>query len=219
MLNTRRWIRALMIYVCCLLPALCVSAAVNAGYMSMFCCWSWSFLRLRQCATFTLCVSSELLCSLATETSFSICFLISVPRLGVYYFLSLTLSVCVCVRLSVCLSVTTLLLFWSRWNRTISWPSVLRDKNYKTLFFDFWFRPPNEIDRRCLGLPGGFQGWPIQWNHAKCCGVDPCCHGSEISARRGDPVAYRLVISAVLRSQPSRDWSNPAIRWWHFMAL
>ena len=23
--------------------------------------------------------------------------------------------------------------------------------------------------------------------------VDPCCHGNEISERRGDPVAYRLV--------------------------
>ena len=21
-----------------------------------------------------------------------------------------------------------------------------------------------------MGLPGGFRGWPIQWNHAKCCG-------------------------------------------------
>jgi len=27
-----------------------------------------------------------------------------------------------------------------------------------------------QIDWRCLGLPGGFWGWPIQWNHAKCCG-------------------------------------------------
>jgi len=25
-----------------------------------------------------------------------------------------------------------------------------------------------QIDRRCLHLPGGFRGWPIQWNHAKC---------------------------------------------------
>ena len=43
---------------------------------------------------------------------------------------------------------------------------------------------------------GGFRGWPIQWNHAKCCGADPCCHGNEIWVRRGDPVpvAYRLVI-------------------------
>ena len=26
------------------------------------------------------------------------------------------------------------------------------------------------VDQRCLGLPGGFRGWPIQWNHARCCG-------------------------------------------------
>jgi len=83
--------------------------------------------------------------------------------------------------------------------------------------------------RRCLGLLGGFRGWPIQWNHKKfvgptlvvmamkfwqiwdifctkspisrlvcltdrlCLGLpggpttaaDPCCHGSDICARRG----------------------------------
>jgi len=80
--------------------------------------------------------------------------------------------------------------FVSRWNRSICWSSVLHDKNYKTLFFDLRFRPPNaqnllpkictkspitrlvrQTDRRCLGLPGGFRGWPIQWNHAKCCGL------------------------------------------------
>jgi len=44
-----------------------------------------------------------------------------------------------------------------------------------------------------LGLPRGLGGWPIQWNYAKCCGADPSCHGNEISARRGNPVAYRLV--------------------------
>ena len=49
------------------------------------------------------------------------------------------------------------------------------------------------IDQRCLGLPGGFRGWSIQWNHAKCYGADPCCHGNDIWARRGAPVAYRLV--------------------------
>ena len=31
----------------------------------------------------------------------------------------------------------------------------------------------------------GFSGWPIQWNHTKCCGADPCCHGNELWARRG----------------------------------
>jgi len=49
------------------------------------------------------------------------------------------------------------------------------------------------IDRRCLVLSWGFRGWPIQWNHAKCCGANPYCHGNEIWARHGDPVAYRLV--------------------------
>ena len=63
------------------------------------------------------------------------------------------------------------------------------------------------------GLLGGFRGWLIQWHHAKCCGADPCCHGKEIWARRGDPVAYRLVLilsmlivnlSARQRHLPSR---------------
>ena len=75
----------------------------------------------------------------------------------------------------------------------------------------FWFRPPNaqnllpkiaqnrlsrlvcHIDRRCLALLGGFREWPIQWNHAKCCGADRCCHGKDVWPRRGDSVAYRLV--------------------------
>ena len=93
------------------------------------------------------------------------------------------------------------------------WPLVLHDPLYKTLFFDFLFRPPNaqnllpkictkspitrlvwQIDRRCLGLPGGFRGWPIQWNHAEYRGAALCCHGNEIWARRRDPVAYRLVV-------------------------
>ena len=62
--------------------------------------------------------------------------LISAPRLGVYYFLSLTLSVCLSVRLSVYQKHCFFFLF-SRWNRANSWPSVLHDQNYKTLFFDF----------------------------------------------------------------------------------
>jgi len=131
--------------------------------------------------------------------------MISAPSLGVYYCQQLTLSVGP--------SVTNfkLLLFVSRWNRAIFWPSVLHDPFYTTLFFDFLFRPSSaqnllpkmctkspvsrlvwQIDRRCLGLPWGFRGWPIQWNHAKCA-ADPCCNGNEIWARRGDPVAYLLV--------------------------
>jgi len=33
--------------------------------------------------------------------------------------------------------------FVFRWNRAIFWPLVLHEPLYKTLFFDFWFRPPN----------------------------------------------------------------------------
>ena len=44
-----------------------------------------------------------------------------------------------------------------------------------------------------FGPTGVFREWPIQWNHAKCCGADPCCHDNDIWARRGDPFAYRLV--------------------------
>ena len=47
---------------------------------------------------------------------------------------------------------------------------------------------------------GGFRGWPIQWNHAKCSGADPCCHGNKIWPRRGDLVAYQLVIIIITHS-------------------
>ena len=84
----------------------------------------------------------------------------------------------------------------------------------QNIFCDFWFRLPNaqhllpkicncakspisrlvwQIDPRCLRLPGNFRGWLIQCNHAKCYATDPCYHGNEISARRRDLVAYRLV--------------------------
>jgi len=112
-------------------------------------------------------------------------------RLGVYYFLSLTLL----VRLSVCLFVTLLLhidssFFCFSMESSHFWPSSLHVALYKTLFYDFWFRSPYgyaqnllpkicrkspicwlvwQIDRRYLGLPGGFREWPIQWSHAKCC--------------------------------------------------
>ena len=42
-----------------------------------------------------------------------------------------------------------------------------------------------QIEQRCLRLIGGFRGWPIEWNHAECCGADPCCHGKEIWANFG----------------------------------
>jgi len=74
---------------------------------------------------------------------------------------------------------------------------------YKKLVFDYYLGPLTpkiyspkfakkspltrllwQIDRTRLHLPWGFRGWPIQWNHAKCCGPDPCCHDNEIWARR-----------------------------------
>jgi len=136
---------------------------------------------------------------------------ISAPNIGVYYCQQLTLSV---------YHTPPNCFFVSRWNWAIFCPSVLHVALYKTLFFDFWLRPPNaqnllpkictkspisrlvwQINRRCLGLPGGFRGWLTQWNHAKCCGADPCCRGNEIWATSGDPVAYRLVNSLLAFSQ------------------
>jgi len=92
----------------------------------------------------------------------------STPRLSLLFFV--VDSVCMYICLSVC-HKHCFFLFVSRWNRAISWPSVLHDKNYKTLFFDFSFRPSNaknllpkigtsrlvcQIDRRCLALLGVF---------------------------------------------------------------
>ena len=142
--------------------------------------------------------------------------LISAPRLGVLFLV--VDSVCVSVCLSICLSQCSfklLLLFClsmesSRFLAVSSPCGTLQN----CFLLDFRFRPPNpqnllpkicsctksplsrlvcQIDRRCLHLPWGFRGWPIQWNHAKCCGADPCCNGNDIWPRRGDQVAYRLV--------------------------
>jgi len=107
--------------------------------------------------------------------------------LGVYYFCR---WLCLSLRLSVCLSAQTLLLFcFSMESSHFLAISSLWQK-LQNIFFDYWFRPPNaqnllskictkspisrlvwQIDRRCLGLLEGFRGWPIQWNHAKCCGL------------------------------------------------
>jgi len=141
--------------------------------------------------------------------------LISAPSLGVYYFFCRWLCISVCHgQTSNCFFFFVSFLFLGG-IEPFFWPSVLHVALYKTVFWDFWFRPPNaqnwlpkickkmpisrlvwQIDRRCLHLPGGFRGWPIQWNHTKCCGADPCCHGN-IWARRGDLVAYRLVCLSV----------------------
>ena len=65
----------------------------------------------------------------------------SAPKLGVYYFLSLTLSVC----MSVCHGAPSNCFFFVyRWNWAIFWPSVLDVALHKskTIYFDFRFRPP-----------------------------------------------------------------------------
>jgi len=116
--------------------------------------------------------SSNVHCSYPTyQQSAAVYTVDSAPSLGlgVYYFLSLTLS-------------------------------VRHDPLYKTLFLNFWFRPltpkiaspklaKNAYNSSCMtDRPEMFaptRGWPIQWNHAKCCGADPCCHGNDIWARRG----------------------------------
>jgi len=152
----------------------------------------------------------------------------SAPSLGVYYLLSLTLSVHMSVCLSRSLKLILLLCFSiesSHFLAVISPCGILQN-----FFFDFWFRPPNtrnllpkictkspiswlvwQIDRRCLGLLGGFRGWPLQWNHAKCCGAAHCCHGNRIWPRRGDLNAYRLVSVTVCVSDSfvSNYWPSP----------
>jgi len=47
-----------------------------------------------------------------------------------------------------------------------------------------------QIDRRCLRLSGFFSGMADSREPCKMLWADPCCHGNEIRARRGDPVAY-----------------------------
>jgi len=147
------------------------------------------------------------------------CLSISAPRLDVYYFCR---WLCLCVCASVCLSrcsFKSILVFRFSMESSHFWPSSLHVALYKMLFFDFWFRLPNaqnllpkicnctkspisrlvwQIDRRCLSLLGGFRGWPIQWNHAECCGADPCCHGNDNWPRRGDLVACMILNTLIM---------------------
>jgi len=76
----------------------------------------------------------EMKCMFRVHDSYAL-LLISASSLGVYYFLSWSLSVCP----SVCLSQTLLLFFVSRWNLAISSPSVLHD-NKKAVLSQRWPR-------------------------------------------------------------------------------
>jgi len=135
--------------------------------------------------------------------------LISAPRLGVCDFLSLTLSVCLSIRLSVCHGQTSnrFFFFVSRRNRAIFWPSVLHVALYKMLFLDFWFRPPNtqnllpKIACDNATLPRRHT-WSCTRQFSSCLEkvgnrlnfvADHCCHGNEIWPSRGDLNAYWLV--------------------------
>jgi len=50
-----------------------------------------------------------------------------------------------------------------------------------------------------FGPTRGFSGMADSMEPCKCCGADPCCHGNEIWARRGDPVAIGLLACLYLR--------------------
>jgi len=74
---------------------------------------------------------------------------------------------------SVCPSVTPLQIdssfFVSRWNRAIFCPSSLHVALYKTLFFDFWFMPPNAQNLllkicNCKKSPLSRLVWQIHWD-------------------------------------------------------
>jgi len=124
----------------------------------------------------------------------------SAPSLGVYYFLSLTL-VCLYVchapsnQFFFCFSMESSHFFghqFSMWHSTKRCSSIfalgpLTPKIYSPKFGtkSSISRLVWQIDRKCLGLLGGFREWRIHCNHAKCCGADPCCHGKEIWARHG----------------------------------
>ena len=116
-------------------------------------------------------------------------------ELGNYYFLSLTLSVCMYVRLSVT-NIDSSFLIPPIFGRQLSMtkttkrsssnfdlgPITLKIYSPKICTKSPISRLVWQIDRRCLGLPQG----PTR-------GGDPCCHNNENWARRGDLVAYRLV--------------------------
>ena len=117
------------------------------------------------------------------------------------FFVVDSLSVC----LYVCMSVRLLLQIASSF-LFLHGIKPFFGRQFLMWHFDIWFRLPNaknllpqictytkspitrlawQIERRCLRLLGGFRGWPIPCNHAKCCAADPCCHGNESWANLG----------------------------------
>jgi len=106
----------------------------------------------------------------------------------VYYFLSLTLSVCP----SVCLFVTNIassFLFLDGIEPFLGHQFSMT-KTTKLFFFDFWFMAPNAQNL----LPKIF----IRGSLSQSQSVGHRLWVNDIWARRGDPVAYRLVFLLVI---------------------
>jgi len=211
----------------CLCVRVCVSVCLCVHVCVSVC------LCVRVCVSICPCLCVCVSVCLCVRVCVSVCLCVCVSvSVDVYWSLRLATShYCHQLILSVCLSVchtklqiasSFLFLDGIEPFLAVSSPSPL----YKTLFFYFWFRPSNaqnllpkictkspitrlvwQIDRRCLGLSGGFRRWPIQWNHAKCCGADPRCHGNEIWARRG----IRLVLCICRSKQCGGVW--PTAEW------
>jgi len=104
----------------------------------------WRTLLLTASAGFTNFFQIFIFSEFSRESVCQLHYLVdSAPRLGVYYFLSLTLSVCLYVCLSHC-SFRLLLLFCSSIELShflaISSPCGTLQNCF---FFDFWFRPRN----------------------------------------------------------------------------
>jgi len=132
-----------------------------------------------------------------------------VPSLGV---IIVNNWLCLSVRVSVCHAPSNCFFFVCRWNRAIFWPSVLHVALYKRCpsIFDLGHLTPKIYSPKlrhkityksaCMadrpemfGPTRGFSGMANSMEPCKMLWADPCCHGNEISARRGDPVAYWLV--------------------------
>jgi len=139
------------------------------------------------------------------------------PRLACAVFFCWLFFVIDSVCLDVCMSVTanfkSLLLFCFSTESSHFAPSVLHVALYKTVFFDFWFRPPNPqnlqlhkiacnsacmTDRPEMFAPTrGFSWTPISrlvYQIDQIClglpgetttGADRCCHGNDICAIHG----------------------------------
>jgi len=149
----------------------------------------------------------------ASATNVVVLVVDAAPSLGVYYFFVVD-SVC----LWICHTPSNCFFFFvSLWNRAILGRqfSMTPSTKHCSSIFDlgpltpkidspkFGLKSPIsqlvwQIDRRCLRLPGGFRGWPIHWNHAKCCGAALCCHDNKIWARRGVQSPTGLLLGLLL---------------------